>query len=552
MKKQQGVAAIILVLILIPLFGCVFFALEGTRYIQKKTRLADAAEAAAIAVTDENPNHLKTNKYINDQNLNNFYSPLAAHYIQRYLRHIDTKSIVVTPYIRENAFYQYKVHATTSHLSWFHNSLIPSFNKKQSIKETGIARNHHTTSIDKSVDIVFVTDMSASMSYSYDGNFITGKSKFDILKSSINDLITNDVKNSNSRYALVPFDMRTQDRIKVEHGYQYNCHTHLEYKKSEEINNKENNDKNYSNYDDIDLNQYIHHSKDDLEAFLQPVYQNQGDYCCLINDNTPCLRDENNNIIKFKKTVFGNCQEGDIENTYNGGYFIKYKGITHRVPFTKNQKSIHTIIDLFNKTWDEVNYIHKRNYEYPDPFVYIDFEKTLNHIFEDKKNNDFIKKGNQLFDKYICRSDFWTIDLTKDADDFISQMNHMSPGGNTSVYQGLLKGANVINKGKNKNKFLILISDGDDAPYEQTLPKLIELDVCNKIKSHFLDNGDNFNMGMIGINYNAQKHHDLVTCFGKEYIYEANDSSILKDKIEQLIAKGQKSSGITKLSDGQN
>ncbi|WP_305403445.1 pilus assembly protein TadG-related protein [Photobacterium leiognathi] len=155
MKKQQGVAAIILVLILIPLFGCVFFALEGTRYIQKKTRLADASEAAAIAVTEQNPNQLDVNVLSAPNTTKITDSVLAKNYINSYVRNIKNEDISIQPSVTEN-YYQYNVNVNTEHQSWFNSTLIPSFKKTQSISESALARNDFISSKDSSIDLVLV------------------------------------------------------------------------------------------------------------------------------------------------------------------------------------------------------------------------------------------------------------------------------------------------------------------------------------------------------------------------------------------------------------
>ena len=53
LQRQQGVAAVWMGLLLVPIMGMTFWAVEGTRYVQETSRLRDSAEAAAIAVTIE-------------------------------------------------------------------------------------------------------------------------------------------------------------------------------------------------------------------------------------------------------------------------------------------------------------------------------------------------------------------------------------------------------------------------------------------------------------------------------------------------------------------
>ena len=51
--RQKGVAAVWMGLLLVPIMGFTFWAVEGTRYVQETSRLRDSAEAAAMAVTIE-------------------------------------------------------------------------------------------------------------------------------------------------------------------------------------------------------------------------------------------------------------------------------------------------------------------------------------------------------------------------------------------------------------------------------------------------------------------------------------------------------------------
>ena len=82
--KQQGTAAIFLVFLLVPLFGAVFLALEGTRYIQKQNRLADASEAAALAIT-----------MAHRENKTGYEQDLATKYVQSYIRGIKEVPVLV-------------------------------------------------------------------------------------------------------------------------------------------------------------------------------------------------------------------------------------------------------------------------------------------------------------------------------------------------------------------------------------------------------------------------------------------------------------------------
>lgn len=68
-RAQSGVAAIWFALTLVPVFGMTFLAVEGTRYIQETSRLRDAAQTAALAVTIDDKSNVSdalATLYIND------------------------------------------------------------------------------------------------------------------------------------------------------------------------------------------------------------------------------------------------------------------------------------------------------------------------------------------------------------------------------------------------------------------------------------------------------------------------------------------------------
>ncbi|WP_305811308.1 pilus assembly protein [Photobacterium leiognathi] len=223
MKKQQGVAAIILVLVLIPLFGSVFFALESTRYIQKKTRLADATEAAALAVTNQNPEKLtiaENNKESQSLTPLTTRDNLAFAYINSYVRNINQDNIIITPEIVINknqdsdgkSYYQYNVNVTTTHNSWFVNELIPSFNPTQKITATALARNYPRLTGDQPIDLVFVADFSGSMQ---GDKIIKLKESIKIIS---NEILNNSNSNSN-RIAFTAFSDFTQTKYDNKKNY---------------------------------------------------------------------------------------------------------------------------------------------------------------------------------------------------------------------------------------------------------------------------------------------------------------------------------------------
>ncbi|MCG3865446.1 MULTISPECIES: pilus assembly protein TadG-related protein [unclassified Photobacterium] len=592
MKKQQGVAAIILVLILIPLFGCVFFALEGTRYIQKKTRLADASEAAAIAVTDQNPNQLDVN-VLSDPNTTKITdSVLAKNYINSYVRNIKNEDISIQPSVTEN-YYQYNVNVNTEHQSWFNSTLIPSFKKIQSISESALARNDSALSNPRDIDLVLVADFSGSMRHN---------GKLETLKDAVNEISEKILANKSNRIAFVPFDMRTQE---LDNNKHHSCATSLAYKEHY----KYKYDNNYNSYNNIDYNYkindkyYFNYNENELKLLLKPKLIMKKNYCCLSNSNNKCISENLTSKIKFG--LFGRkCEKIEPYSLYiyDGGYKIEYKDKYFRVPYTEDQKNINTILDVLDKSKNEIktnrnekfyinimlddyenmnfiikgiidisqniidrlsesekaiNYIKRKVgfYEkYPDPYEYIDIDKTIDiKTTEYREIKDY--EYNNLFDRLLCKNNFYTLKLKHYSHyEFMDSINSMEYGGFTSIYQGILRGSQILkgepgSKKNNRLKIMILLSDGDDAPFEKTFKTLADKGLCKNIEDYFKPN---FHMGAIGIQYNAKKHSEILDCFGEKNVYQADNKALLINKINSIIQKGQKSSGITKLSDGQN
>ncbi|WP_318446197.1 VWA domain-containing protein [Photobacterium leiognathi] len=571
MKKQQGVAAIILVLILIPLFGCVFFALEGTRYIQKKTRLADASEAAAIAVTEQNPNHLDVN-VLNSPNITKITdSVLAKNYINSYVRNIKNEDISIQPSVTEN-YYQYKVNVNTEHQSWFNSTLIPSFKKTQSISESALAKNDSALPNPRDIDLVLVADFSGSMRHN---------GKLETLKDAVNEISEKILANKSNRIAFVPFDMRTQE-LKAN---QHLCVSSLVYKDP-----REKNVEFSENYSPILLDEWVFKSEEEILNIFNPELNDHTDssgdgYCYLYNDSEK-ITDIYGNYLKYKRRKLHTCDEDYyyINNKKNdGNYIIKFKDESYInkdyiIKYTRRQKEANTIIDIIYESKNEIannrkdkllsqinidetlsfiaDFLRLSFYEkYPDPFEYIDIDKTAKSILSEDSASYFTKENNKIFDRLLCKNNFYTLKLKHYShSEFMDSINSMEYGGFTSIYQGILRGSQILkgesgNKKNNRLKIMILLSDGDDAPFEKTFKTLADKGLCKNIEDYFKPN---FHMGAIGIQYNAKKHSEILDCFGKENVYQADNKALLINKINSIIQKGQKSSGITKLSDGQN
>ena len=487
MKSQRGAAAIYLVFLLVPLFGTVFLALEGTRYIQKKNRLGDATEAATLAVTMAN----------RDDKNQSYETQLAKDYVSSYMRNIDEVSQIkvereeaIDDYpipdgtVEKREYTQYRVTAKTKHSSWLHSDLIPSFNSTETLANRALARAYpeYLTNVD--VDIVFVSDFSGSMK----------DDKIDSLKNAVTKISEvilvpregeSDIRN---RIALVPYNMRV-----VEGDRQRNtCMTQLKYRNpSGKTGSK------YTSYESISWTKWAKKDYDDVE----------------------------------------DCASKEIECNGMPG----------------SPADARTIISVLEGSESE----------YPDNEKWIDYPRTVEQVFN--VNDDSIqhnpKTQNLFSDRDVCSKEgkFWTIPLTNKTSK-IKTVGDMNPAGWTSVYQGVLRGAQILDKGRPINpndeeeeayrkrlKMILILSDGEEKPFEHTFSRLVDKGLCDTIKAKFSDGDLPLYMGVIGIQFSASGQKAFKKCVGKDNITDVDNLDDLIQDILDLIKKGAKSDGIPKL-----
>ncbi|MFD2176233.1 TadE/TadG family type IV pilus assembly protein [Veronia pacifica] len=220
-RRQRGAAAVSMAISLVAMIGAVFFAIEATRYIQTQSRLGDAAEAAAFALSsaDNQPRE----------------QALAREYIRQYLPdetsiptlNIERKTVKYEEQTKrgreEREYLQHKVTVTSQHASWFYSGLIPSFDRSQSLTNQALARRYPEYLAGKPIDIVFVTDHSGSMN-DY-GKLRTLKQAVGMIRDII---LNNEDAAIDSRMAYVPFSFRT---IEERNGERL-CQTHVKYNHS--------------------------------------------------------------------------------------------------------------------------------------------------------------------------------------------------------------------------------------------------------------------------------------------------------------------------------
>lgn len=503
-RKQQGVAAVWMGLLLVPIMGVTFWAVEGTRYVQETSRLRDSAEAAAIAVTIEDQPDLARG--------------LASQYVENYVRDIKSANLSTQRFHQaedEGAgvleYIQYTVNAKTTHDSWFASRFIPSFDEQQVLAGRSLARKYSTYLGDNNIDLAFVLDFSGSMALRWG---VDNTKKIDDLKTAVDQIsrkllctstrrvyvegewqeVCAEPKEANSankllnRVGFAPFNVRTREKIAK---YDTNVTSQLSYKS------------NYNNY----LSPY---SYNDLDW----VYWSQ-----------------------YSKQQIRNCA---------------YNKLHCDEPRQDNYDAARRIMDVFRLT----------RITSPDVFDYVDFPTTLSTMFTDKsalKSNFYHAQNNALF-KWHGASDpmqFYTLPMSNKLSD-VGVINRMWPSGGTSAYQGILRGLQILNDGNphsdnaqeqqaydSKVKMLLILSDGEENPPNGILKELVDRGMCNQAREAI----PGLYIGVIGIDFDASNQFGFQDCVvdPNEDIIDVSNLDELIEKIEELIRKGSKTSGTTKL-----
>jgi tight adherence protein G len=173
-KSQKGLAAIIFVIIFPFMFGVFILGVEGTRYLQEKARLGDAAEAASLAIAANNADANANKKFA--LNFVNAYSQDATltlsdiNIVEKTCKQIYGSNCG-KPGVYDkdgNQFVEYRVSIDTKYKSWFPGGdYHAGFEKDQLMNASAVARKFRGDT----VDVVFVADFSGSMAWWWDGEY---------------------------------------------------------------------------------------------------------------------------------------------------------------------------------------------------------------------------------------------------------------------------------------------------------------------------------------------------------------------------------------------
>ncbi len=134
--------------------------------------------------------------------------------------------------------------------------------------------------------------------------------------------------------------------------------------------------------------------------------------------------------------------------------------------------------------------------------------------------------------------------LTSDFAKVKSEFNRFEPGGTTASYQGIIRAAQIVRKGDNPKRLVVVLSDGvDSGVHKDHHRALIDRGYCNKIREEL--NGGLTSDGkeitaklvIIGLDYVANNDTALIDCAGAENVFSATNKQEVLNKILELIAE---------------
>ncbi|MGF1691811.1 hypothetical protein [Photobacterium kagoshimensis] len=486
-KKQKGAAAIYFVLIAVAILGMGALGVEGSRYITEKAHLGDVMEATAVAVSESDD--------IRDDNKFDKVQQAKAKEVAKawvdYLVPDNTHSDFVIDRKKEEiikklpsgqevkrTIHKYYINSTTEHDSWMAMANVPSFDEKQKVSNRATAARVRTDF--EPVDVVFVSDFSGSMR----GERIRN------LRSAIKDVTemifegTQELQKkypgeiSDSSFGFVPFSKR----VVFKKGNDYFCSSMLLPPK--------------------------------LSIYARPRFQTN--FSSLVA------------MSKKQRTKWYQLK--------GVGYSGNEQYVMEKYISWAKQGSRH--ID-FNYSSNNGGFKSK----------HIDYYRTATELQLDKNNIKLMtpmKMGqrNIRTDRY-CSINSRTpahhvIDRTvmskeSELKSFNDKIKPMRVGGGTDMYQALLAAPSQFYGATNKNRFIFVLSDGDEN--NDSFKYLVKNKLCNTIRQEMSTNANGesirFEMFVIGLKFNnrAQAYKD---CFGK-HIYTVNDLKKLKDVILELL-----------------
>ncbi|MEZ9905626.1 Tad domain-containing protein [Vibrio breoganii] len=487
-KGQKGVAIIVVALSMVAIGGMAQLAIEGGRMIQERDRLADATEAATLAVSIAN----RSDQAISDE--------LARKYLESYLPNITIGNVEVIrkegqEEVDGNQLYyvQYEVDADVEFDKQlgFIESSNSSGNDNYKVVNDAMARTYMLPS---DMDLVFVADFSGSMNNNWNG-----KSQLTHLKEQV-EIISTDLLSSSAtnagyahRIGFVPYNLRTQEMIDGDRR----CVTELEYHDYVTSNGEKR-----VSYQDIDWFTWAQQSTNTLSN-------------CKSGNGCPSGLERLH--ARAVDAIFDNAVSETNRSTANW-------------PDPYDYVDFDSSVANWNVTKTSIGSLHPKSTSSGSSLL-----------------TGGMCGGSEDFNTIPLSLDKPGISSMKASGGTAVYQGVIRGAQILAEGRDTLEDPDKFEKYHERAQMLLILSDGKEDPFNDTFSKLVDEGLCTSIRNHFSDHDSPLYIGVIGINFSASGQTGFQNC--ADEIIDVSNSQDLLDKIQELIQKGAATNGVSRLYD---
>lgn len=482
--NNESGAILLPFIILLPFFiGLIYLSFEISHFIQKKARLSDAIEQAALALTVENNDNPSD---IQQQKNNNLVSSYASAYLPS--EEFSTPRITI---VNNTNHLQYNAAITMNYPALFlNNTVLTRTSENMNTIDSGAAKKY-LSSHSEPTDVVFVADYSSSMKDPFE-NSASPESKIEALKR-IFEKLNNKIDNNDyiDIIGFVPFSWGS----KIIVGNENFCHYPFvakEYKPNGDY---------LRQYTASELKKF-----QELEKLGDILNTEYGKLSPEPKDYSP-IRD------KIKSLIIDDDRRAKAVSFFKYATYIKstlliYEIIANNIDYDKTIESI----------------THNA--------------KTIDIPMSDVLNDNFCLRS---INTHIIDKNNMSNSILSDALNFETKGGTLISSGMLAG-NNIFKETNNSHK-----KIMIILSDGDDSNhinsgytdnykyknYFNITKELIKKGMCERIKEKHI------RMVFIGIGYTPKDDDDddidWKKCVGEKNFYLAQNAHELEQDLEQAL-----------------
>lgn len=190
------------------------------------------------------------------------------------------------------------------------------------------------------------------------------------------------------------------------------------------------------------------------------------------------------------------------------------------------------------------NYYTKTKPTNSNNYCYMSQMMTKHGSFsaDETVNNIFVNKDSRSCAWHSDNSRFNDLPLTVNYTSFNNSIYYFYPNHGTASFQGIIRGAQMLKKGSNPRRLLIVLSDGQDGdPHRHQ--QLVNAGMCSTIlKTLSADKTSDGHaikarLAVVGFDYDVNRNRALQDCVGAENVYKAQNTDDILNKILELITE---------------